>query len=84
MPGHKKYEPRHAKGKQADDQAGVADTMAVEPQPGTAAMAQGQPEAGIEPDESKPEQPGNVVTGGEALEEQQQNPDLDDTSGAHP
>jgi hypothetical protein len=57
-----------------------------EPQPGTAAMAQGQPGAGVEgePEGAHPEQPDNVVTGGEALEEQQQNPDLDDNSGARP
>jgi hypothetical protein len=57
---------------------------AAEPLPGTAAMAQGQPAAGVEPDDSKPEQPDNVVAGGEALEEQQRNPDLDDSSGARP
>jgi hypothetical protein len=34
--------------------------------------------------EDKPEQPDNVVTGGEALEEQQQNPDLKDNSGTRP
>lgn len=57
-----------------------------EPQPGTAAMAQGQPGAGVEgePGDAHPEQPDKLVTGGEALEEQQQNPDLDDTAGGHP
>jgi hypothetical protein len=55
-----------------------------EPLPGVAGTAQGQPAAGVEPDDSKPGQPDNVVTGGEALEEQQQNPDLDDTAGARP
>jgi hypothetical protein len=76
MPG------RHRREK---DSAAAGDAVEVEPQPGTAGMAQGQPEAGVEPaDEDKPEQPDNVVTGGEALEEQQQNPDLDDTSGSHP
>ena len=53
-------------------------------EPGTASTAQGQPEAGIEPDEDKPEQPDKLVTGAEALEEQQQNPDLDDNNGARP
>lgn len=58
---------------------------AEEPLPGTAAMGQGQPGAGVDaPDEDKPEQADNVVTGGEALEAQQQDPELDDTSGAHP
>jgi hypothetical protein len=48
-------------------------------------MGQGQPEAGVEPpDAGRPEQPDNLVTGGEALEEQQRNPDLDDNSGARP
>jgi hypothetical protein len=61
------------------------EDKAAEPLPGTAAMGQGQPEAGVEaPDEDMPEQPDNVVTGGEALEEQQRNPDLDDNSGARP
>ena len=54
-----------------------------EPLPGTAAMGQGQPGAGIEPpDKDKPEQPDLLVTGGEALEEQQQNPDLEDRGSA--
>lgn len=75
MPG------KHAKRKHGEDrEPGLA-----EPLPGTAAMGQGQPEAGVDaPDEEKAEQADNVVTGGEALEEQQQNPDLDDTSGARP
>lgn len=67
----RRYEPRHAK---ARDDAGAEDSLAVERQPGTAG----------EPGDAHPEQAGNVVTGGEALEEQQQNPDLDDTSGARP
>jgi hypothetical protein len=53
------------------------------PLPGTAGMAQGQPDAGIEPAEF-PEQPDGPVTGGEVLEEQQKNPDLEDSTGAHP
>jgi hypothetical protein len=69
------------------------------PLPGVAGMAQGQtpvepeqaqetgglPEdgVGVPPDE-QPEQPDKLVTGGEALEEQQQNPELDDNSGARP
>jgi hypothetical protein len=65
--------------RKSEDKAAAHDGMGVEPQPGTAAMGQGQPDAGVEaPDEDKPEQPDNVVTGGEALEEQQQNPDLED------
>jgi hypothetical protein len=67
------------------------------PLPGVAGMAQGQtpveqeqetgglPEdgVGVPPDE-QPAQPDKLVTGGEALEEQQQNPELDDNSGARP
>jgi hypothetical protein len=78
MPGHRKYEGRH----RLHDDGGASD--AAEPQPGTASMAQGQPEAGVDPAEEKPEQPDNAVTGGEALEEQQKNPDLKDSAGAHP
>jgi len=77
-----------------------------EPQPGVAAMAQGQPGAGVEPADEvpgaaqnhseaadalaegasaeKPEQPDLLVTGGEALAEQQQNPKLKDNSGTRP
>jgi hypothetical protein len=33
--------------------------------------------------EEKPEQAGKLVTGAEALAEQQQNPDLKDNSGTH-
>jgi hypothetical protein len=69
------------------------------PLPGVAGMAQGQtpveqeqeqetgglPEDGVEvPPDEQPEQPDKLVTGGEALEEQQQNPELDDNSGARP
>lgn len=77
------------------------------PQPGVAGMAQGQPDAGVEPQagpqgesqevsqglpedgvevppEDQPEQPDLLATGGEALEEQQQNPELKDNSGARP
>jgi hypothetical protein len=69
------------------------------PQPGVAGMSQGQtsvepeeadtkgglPEDGVGvPPEDQPEQPDLLVTGGEALEEQQQNPDLDDNTGARP
>jgi hypothetical protein len=54
-----------------------------EPLPGTAAMGQGQPGAGIEPpDADKPEQPDLLVTGQEALEEQVKNPDLKDRGSA--
>lgn len=72
---------RHSK--RGEDSA-PGDAREAEPQPGTAAMAQGQPEAGVEgePDNAHPEQPDNVVTGGEALEEQQRNPDLDDRGSA--
>lgn len=71
--------------RKAEEKAAADDAMAVEPQPGTAAMAQGQPEAGVEPPEQdKPEQAAKLATGAEALEEQQQNPDLDDNTGAHP
>jgi hypothetical protein len=56
----------------------------AEPLPGTAGMAQGQPDAGIEAQGDQPEQPDKLVTGGEALEVQQQDPDLDDTAGARP
>lgn len=72
----RRYEPRHAK---ARDGAGAEDSLAV----GT---AQGQPDAGVEgePGDAHPEQADALVTGGEALEEQQRNPDLDDTGGAHP
>lgn len=52
-----------------------------EPLPGTAAQAQGQPEAGVEPPAEPPEQPDRLVTGAEALEEQQKNPELKDNSG---
>jgi hypothetical protein len=47
-------------------------------------MAQGQPGAGVEgePEDAHPEQPDKLATGGEALEEQQQNPDLDDRGSA--
>jgi hypothetical protein len=68
-----------------------------EPLPGVAGMSQGQtpvepeqetgglPEDGVEvPPDEQPEQPDKLVTGGEALEEQQQNPELDDNSGARP
>jgi hypothetical protein len=55
-----------------------------EPLPGTAGMAQGQPAADVEPGEEKPEQPDELVTGPEVLEEQQQNPDLKDNTGGHP
>jgi hypothetical protein len=45
----------------------------------------GLPEDGVEvPPEDQPAQPDKLATGGEALEEQQQNPDLDDNSGARP
>lgn len=70
--------------KKTRDEVAADDLLEVEPQPGIAAMAQGLPEAGVSPAEESPEQPDNLATGGEALEEQQQNPDLDDTSGAHP
>ena len=75
MSGHHRYEPRHARKKGGEPE---------EPQPGTAAMAQGQPAAGVESAKEKPEQADNVVTGAEAFEEQQQDPELDDRSGAHP
>jgi hypothetical protein len=54
--------------------------------PGTAAMAQGQPGAGVEgePEDAHPGQPDRLVTGGEALEVQQQDPELDDSAGSHP
>ena len=65
--------------------------------PGVAGMAQGQdrpqpeepsrglPEDGVEvPPEHQPEQPDLLATGGEALEEQQQNPELKDNSGTRP
>jgi hypothetical protein len=65
---------KHSKHEKAEEQ---------EPLPGVAGMAQGQPEAGVEPDDSKPEQPDLLVTGAEALEEQQTNPDLKDNSGTH-
>ena len=69
---------RHAKGRKAGEQE-----PQEEPLPGTAAMGQGQPGAGIEPpDAEKPEQPDKLVTGAEALEEQQQNPELDDRGSA--
>jgi hypothetical protein len=73
-----------AEGKKGRGKHGKAkkEEPAAEPQPGTAAMAQGQPDAGIEPaDDDKPEQPDKLVTGAEALEEQQQNPDLKDNTG---
>ena len=66
------------------------------PLPGVAGMAQGQTAAGPQetgglpedgvgvPPEDQPGQPDKLVTGGEALEEQQQNPELDDNSGARP
>jgi len=45
----------------------------------------GLPEDGVEvPPQDQPEQPDKLATGGEALEEQQQNPDLDDNSGVRP
>jgi hypothetical protein len=66
------------------DEAAAGDSVEAEPQPGTAGTAQGQPEAGVDPAEEKPEQPDNLVTGGEALEEQQKNPDLKDNAGGHP
>jgi hypothetical protein len=54
-----------------------------EPLPGTAAMGQGQPAADIEPpDADMPEQPDKLVTGQEALAEQQQDPRLDDRGTA--
>jgi hypothetical protein len=55
------------------------------PHPGTAGMAQGQPAAGIVPEQ--PEQPDEAKggpTGAENLVRQQQDPDLDDTAGGHP
>ena len=46
-------------------------------------MGQGQPGAGVEaPDEDMPEQPDRLVTGQDALEEQQKNPGLDDKGTA--
>jgi hypothetical protein len=53
-----------------------------EPQPGVAGMAQGQPAAGVEPDEHEDLE--GPVTGGEVIAENQQNPDLPDNTGAHP
>jgi hypothetical protein len=68
--------------------------------PGLASMAQGQdrePEApeedpvpvpagddGLIDPEDQPEQPGLLVTGAEAAQEQQRNPELKDNSGARP
>jgi hypothetical protein len=66
------------------DKAAAADSLAAGPLPGTAGMAQGQPEAGVEPAEPSPGQPDKGVTGPEALAEQQTDPELDDTSGGHP
>jgi hypothetical protein len=56
---------------------------AEQPLPGTAGMAQGQPAAGVEP-RQEPEQADGPVTGAEAIEVQQKDPDLDDSSGARP
>jgi hypothetical protein len=51
--------------------------------PGTAAMGQGQPGAGVDaPDAAMPEQPDKLPTGAGALEEQQKNPDLKDRGTA--
>jgi hypothetical protein len=71
-----------------------------EPLPGIAGMAQGQQEPEPDDvaqnhsdaadalaegfSEDKPEQPDLLVTGGEALAEQQRNPELKDNSGARP
>ena len=50
--------------------------------PGTAGMGQGQPGAGVDaPDKDMPEQADALATGGEALLEQQTNPDLKDNNG---
>jgi hypothetical protein len=65
------------------------------PAPGIAGMAQGQRDAGIEPvpqpeppeaaePEEDPRPPGITATGAEALEEQQKNPELEDSSGTRP
>jgi hypothetical protein len=62
----------------------VAAEEREQPQPGTAGMAQGQPGAGVEPATPAASQPEGPVTGGEVLERQQQDPDLEDTAGAHP
>jgi len=51
--------------------------------PGVAGMAQGQQGVVDEPVDP-PEQPDKLVTGADALEEQQKNPDLKDNSGARP
>lgn len=77
----RKYEGRH---RAPREEAGAEDAVAVQPGPGTAGQAQGQPEAGVDPAPEPPEQPVKLVTGGEALEEQQQNPDLEDNTGARP
>ena len=42
-----------------------------------------EPEGNVRP-EDQPEQAGGPVTGAENIERIQQDPDLDDTSGAHP
>ena len=65
------------------------------PAPGIAGMAQGQRDAGIEPvpqpgspepaePEEDPRSPGIQATSAEALEEQQKNPELEDSSGTRP
>jgi hypothetical protein len=74
-----KYKPRHARGKRGEEHEQPSPVI---PEPGTAGMAQGQPDAGVEPDDSRPEQADNLVTGAEALEEQQKNPELDDKGTA--
>jgi hypothetical protein len=74
---------------------GVAGMAQGQPAAGVsprhAAPAEAEPETGGLPEdgvgvppEDQPEQPDKLATGGEALEEQQQNPELDDNSGTRP
>jgi hypothetical protein len=70
----------------ADEEQQAGEPQAEQSQealPGVAGMAQGQRGVVDEP-AAPPEQPDNLVTGADALEEQQKNPELDDNSGARP
>jgi hypothetical protein len=89
MPG------RHRKPKDEAPQPGVASmaqgqpAAGVEPAEGVpGAVAQHHSDAADALAEGasaeKPEQPDLLVTGGEALEEQQKNPDLKDNTGTRP